>query len=153
MGVIFLQLYYFAVSIVIGLISASFAYFLYRRHSVMLWGYTAGVLPDFPHALNFIGVTNTYNLLVITHVFGVFIFTAFLVVLDILLIELSLLRYFSPLKPLLKPLKPLFIAEDIAEKLQKYNAIPRPERLERVYVVAVVAIIIHLSINLMLGVV
>jgi len=151
--VLLLQLYHLLVGLSIGFICASFAYYLYRRHSVILWGYLAGTLPDFPHALNFIGVTNTYTLLVITHVFGVFIFTIFLIIVDILLIELNLLKYLSPLRPLLTPLKPLFIAENIAEKLQRYGAIPRPERLKTVYVVTVISTLIHLSVNLILGVV
>ena len=143
----------FLVTILIGIMSASFAYFLYRKHSVILWGYVAGILPDFPHWLGFLGVMNTGTLLIITHVFGVFIFTIFLIIVDILLVELSLLKYLSPLAPLLKPMKPLFIAQRVAEKLERYNAIPRPERLEIVYVVSVVSIIIHISVNLILGVV
>ncbi len=145
--------YLFGVSVVIGFITASFSYYLYRRHSVILWGYLAGVLPDFPHALNFLGVTNTYNLLVITHTFGVFIFTSLLIILDILLIELSLLKYLYPFRFLLTPIKPLLIAGKAAERLEKYNAIPRPERLQTVYVVSIVSTMLHLIINLILGVV
>ena len=148
----FLAIYQIIITILIGILSALLAYVLYRRTSVMLWGYIAGTLPDSPYGLTLIGVTNIQNLLIITHSFGIILFAILLVILDIFLIELSLLRYLSPLKGLLKPLKPLFAAEEVARRLEKYNTIPRPERLKSVYVVSVVAGIIHLCINLIIGI-
>jgi hypothetical protein len=147
------QLYSLGITVFIGIITGLFAYIIYRRHSVILWGFLAGILPDLPSGLNFLGLTDSYNLLIVTHIFGVFLITVFLVLVDMFLIELKLLRFLYPIRGILAPMKPLFIAYKAAEKLEAYNAIPSPERLQRVYVVSLVSIIIHLSINLILGVI
>ena len=126
--------------------SALLTYFLFRKLSVFLWGFTAALLPDLPiYILSILGATNLGTILIINRFLGLFLWPVFLMVLDLLLIELDLFGYLKPLSLLLpESFKTALKFEVIVEKLQRYNAIPRPTRLKTVYKVGYVSILIYL---------
>jgi hypothetical protein len=132
----------------VAFVSAFITYLLFRKHSVFLWGFLAALMPDLPvFILALLGATNLHSISTINRTVGLFIWPALLIILDILLIELNLFGYFKPLFLILpKSVKTALRFEIIVEKLQNYNAIPRPIRLKRVYVVGFISILIYLVI-------
>jgi len=139
------------VSILGGLITVALVYLIYRKRSVSLWGWIASFFPDMPvFWLATLGATNLGTVLLFSHTLGIFVFPIFLVIIDILLIEIAWLKYISWL-PYPKYMRTVDKIERIIEKLEKYNAIPRPIRVKRVYVVGVIAGIVHLALNILIG--
>ncbi|MFH1445347.1 MAG: hypothetical protein ABIF08_02600 [Nanoarchaeota archaeon] len=143
-------LFHTVISIVSGLLTVLVTYTIYKNKSVPLWGWMASFFPDIP-MLWFapLGVTNLENLMLVTHTVGVLIFPIFLVIIDVVLINLALLKHFTWL-PHPASLKNVEKVNYIVERLKRYNAIPKPVRIERVYVAGVLAGIIHLAINIII---
>jgi hypothetical protein len=138
-----------------GLITAFLLYIVYRKHSVFIWGFFSGFLPDLPFIfLTPFGVTNLSLLLFFSHTTGVFLFPLILVLIDIILIEFKFIKYLRPIKFILpKSLKTAIKIEKMIEKLQQYGLVPKPIRVKRVYLAGVIAGVIHLTINIIFGVV
>ena len=144
-------LFHTIVSMVGGLITVVIAYLIYRKPSVSVWGWIASFFPDMPiFWLAVLGATGLGNVMLLTHTVGIFIFPIFLVIIDILLIEIAWLRYVSWL-PYPRFMRTVGKFESFIEKLEKYNAIPRPVRVQRVYIMGVLAGAVHLVINLFIG--
>ena len=141
------------ITVLAGLISAAIGILIYRRIHIGFWGFLGGIAADWPkYLLATLGATNLHNVLLVTHTAGIVLFPIILVILDILLLEVSLLRYLKPFYFILpKQLKAAVRFEKKIEGLQKYNAIPRPIRIGAVYSVGVIGGIIHLAINLAIG--
>ncbi|MBU0898626.1 MAG: hypothetical protein ABIH55_03150 [Nanoarchaeota archaeon] len=136
-----------AVSIAGGAITAILAYVIYRSKAESLWGWIASFFFDLPVLwLVPLGVTNIGNLMIVTHTAGILVFPIFLVMIDIILINLAILKHFSWL-PFPKSFSNINKINKIVETLKKYNTIPIPVRVERVYVIGALAGIIHLAIN------
>lgn len=139
-----------AVSMIGGAVTAILAYVIYRGKAESLWGWMASFFFDLPFLwLVPLGVTNIGNLMILTHTAGILIFPVFIVMIDIILINLAILKYFTWL-PFPKSLKNIKKINDIVERLNKYNAIPTPIRIERVYLVGILAGIVHLAINVII---
>lgn len=145
----------FGISLAIGGLSASASYAMYRKKSVAFWAFIAALLPDVPSlVLPSFGVTNLDNLLLFTHTVGIFVLPLILVIADIVLIEFSLLRYLAPFNRILYP-KSLRLAirlEKIIERLQHYYALPRPVRIQRLYLVGLLAGTLQLLTYLLFGI-
>ncbi|MBI4020554.1 MAG: hypothetical protein HY367_04430 [Candidatus Aenigmarchaeota archaeon] len=135
----------------IGLISASIIYLIYRNGGPAAWAFIAAMLIDSPKILILFGVENIDTLLFYSHTTGIFLFPILLVAIDILLIELSLVKFLKPFKNFSKTLRELLMLEDAIERLQKYHAIPRPIRVARLYLVAVITGVVHLVLNFIIG--
>jgi hypothetical protein len=87
-----------------------------------------------------------------SHTIGIFIFPLALVLIDILLIELRMVKRIRPISFLLpKGFKSAIKAEMIVEKFQLYGLIPQPIRIRRVYTAGVIAGVVHLLINASFG--
>ena len=143
-------LFHTAVSMLGRVITVLIAYAIYRDKAEPLWGWFASFFQDLPALwLIPLGVTNIGNLMIVTHTIGILVFPVFLVMVDIILINLMLLKYFSWF-PFPKSLKNIKKINRIVEILKKYNAIPTPARVERVYMVGIVAGIVHLAINVII---
>lgn len=148
------MLYHTAASVLTGLLTAILAYVLYRKVAVSLWGYISGFLADLPFFLLApLGVTNLYNLLLLSHTTGIFLLPLLTVLLDLVLMGLGYLKPLRPFRPFLpKSLKLALKAEKIVGRLQQYRAVPQPVRVARVYAIGVAAGMIHLGVNLFFGV-
>ncbi|MBL7206234.1 MAG: hypothetical protein ISS36_01405 [Candidatus Aenigmarchaeota archaeon] len=152
-------LFHAGISIIVGITAAIIAYAIYRKASVSLWAYLAGFLLDLPiFILIPFKVSNLDNLLLFSHTAGIFIWPVILVILDIFLIEAQLLKYIVALLKLIhlgisnKSVKRLEKIDGLLERLEEYHIIPAPIRLSRVYIVGVMAGVVHLVINLAIGV-
>ncbi len=141
------------ITVLAGLISAVIGVLLYRRIHIGFWGFLSGIASDWPkYFLGLLGATNLHTVLLVTHTAGIVLFPIILVILDILLLEISLLKYLKPLYFILpKSLKSAVKFEKLVERLQHYNTIPRPVRIGAVYSVGVIGGAIHLVINLAIG--
>ncbi len=147
---------YFAslgISLLIGILTGSIALFAFRRYHIGLWAFLAGVALDWPRIfLTPLGTTNIDSLLWITHTIGIFIFPILLVIADILLIEIGLIKHLRPFHNFLpKQLKTAIKVERFIERMQKYNMLPTPEKIQLVYLTGVMAGLIHLLINFLIG--
>lgn len=137
-----------AISTLGAVITVGIILLLTRKISIAVWGWIASFFPDLPvFWLSPLGATNLGATLLVTHTVGIFLFPLILVIADILLIEALWLARFSWL-PLPKNLK---TAGKAARTLQKYRTLPKPIRIKYVYLVGVLAGIIHLAINLLVG--
>ena len=140
-----------AMSMLSGIVTVVLCLVIFRKKSLGVWGWIASFFPDMPlFTLAFFGATNLGNVLLFSHTAGVLIFPIFLVLIDVLLIEIGWLKYISWM-PYPKYMKNVRRVESIVEKLEKYNAIPRPARVKRVYLVGILAGVVHLTINLLAG--
>lgn len=134
-----------------GVITIVVLYLLYRKPSVCFWGWIASFLSDIPvFWLSTLGATSLGTVMFITHTAGIFLFPIALVILDIFLIEITWIKYFSWL-PYPRYVRILGKIDRFAETLEKYKAIPKPIRVTRVYFVGVLAGIIHLVVNMIVG--
>ena len=125
---------------------------LHRRYSLALWAYIAAFLPDWPLFLQLAGVQSLDTLFFLSHTAGIFVHPLLLIVLDIFLIEASLLQYLKPVRNVLpKWLKKVLKAEEVLERFQRYHTIPLPERLGRVYMAGLLGGIVHLAVYLAFG--
>jgi hypothetical protein len=140
-------------SMIAGFIIGLIAYLIYKKASISIWGYMSGFLSDLPvFLLSPFGVTNLQNLLFLSHTVGIFVSPIILIILDIVLIGMNFLRRLKPFYLILpNSLKAAIRIENVVEKLQKYNAIPKPVRVKRIYFIGVVGGIVHLLVNLLLG--
>jgi len=136
-----------------GIIAAFIGALIYRRIHLAFWGFLAGIASDWPtYILGPLGATNLHGVLWVSHIGGIVLFPIILVVLDILLMEISLIKYLKPFYVILpKPLKSAVRFERLVERLQHYSTIPRPAKIGAVYAVGVIGGLIHLVINLVIG--
>ena len=141
------------ISLLIGLLTGILAWASFRRYHIGLWAFLAGVAPDWPRILLApLGVANLDSLLWITHTVGIFIFPIILVIADILLMEIGLVRYLKPFHNFLPTqIKSAIKIESFLERLQKYNIVPKTEKMQLVYLTGVMAGLIHLLINFFIG--
>ena len=139
--------------VIIGFVAAVIAYVIYRRKTIAVWAYLAAFFPDLPIlVLKPLGAAGLDNTLLLTHTIGLFVFPIILVIVDILLIELKMISLLKPLGPILpKNIKKALRIERLIERFQDYGAIPSPIRVSTVYIVGVMAGLIHLVINLLTG--
>lgn len=145
-------LFHIMVSIAGGILSIILMYLIYQKFDAGIWGFIASFFPDMPvFFLVPLGVTNIETTLIVSHTVGMFVFPIFLVIIDLLIIEIMWARYILWM-PYPKSLRLLEKINSIVLHLERYNAIPRPIRLPRVYVVGVLAGGIHLVLNIMIGV-
>ncbi len=139
-------------SVITGIIMVFLGYMMYRRPSIALWGWMAGFMPDLPVLIQTplgVPVWNLFWVMVLSHTLGIIVFTTVLLIIDVLLIEIGLIRYLKPLYLFLPgPLRTAVRLENLIERLQGYSLIPMPERLKSVFVVGMLAGIVHLIINL-----
>jgi len=138
-------------SIITAAITSIISYVIFRKRAVASWGWFASFFPDMPvFWLVPLGVTGLGNVLILSHTAGIFVFPLLLMIIDILLIELAWLRCICwlPYPRFMRKVKKI---DYWADTLEKYNAIPRPIRVTRVYIVGVMAGLIHLGFNLLIG--
>ncbi|MBI4176682.1 MAG: hypothetical protein HY518_05735 [Candidatus Aenigmarchaeota archaeon] len=136
----------------IGVFSSLVIYGIYRNAGPALWAYLAAWLPDLPKFGLFFGATNIDTILLVTHTFGVVILPAILIVIDIFMIELRMAKYLAPLAAFSKTLREILMIERVIGRLQRYHAIPRPIRVARLYMISVIVGVMHLAINVIMGV-
>lgn len=143
----------FLITLFISIAAALIVYIIKRRKTPAIWAYIASWMLDFSQTiLAPLGAKNLFYISLLSHTAGIFIFPIILVILDILLIELRLLRYLNPFKRLLpQNFKILIKIEHIVYRFQKYHTIPTPTRVKTVYLVSVFAGIFHLLINIILS--
>lgn len=139
-------------SVMTGITMVFLSYMIYRRPSICFWGWIAGFMPDLPVLIQTplgVPVWNLFWALVLSHTLGIIIFPIVLLIIDVLLIELGLIRYLKPFYTLMPPSARTAIRiESFVERLQGYSFIPMPERLKSVFLVGALAGIVHLAINL-----
>jgi len=139
------------VSILGGIITIIISYLIFRKKAVSIWGFVASFLPDTPvFLLATLGATGLGNVMIITHSAGIFIFPLVPIIADVLLIEFEFVRNLSwlPFPSYMKTLKKI---DTVIDTLEKYYAIPRPIRVNRVFFVGLLAGVIHLAINVLIG--
>ena len=141
------------ISLLIGIITGLVAFAVFRRYHIGFWAFLAGVAPDWPTIfLTSLGLTNLDKLLWLTHTLGVFIFPIILVIADILLMEIGLVRYLKPFHSFLpKSIKSAIKIQSVVARLQKYRVLPTPEKVQLVYLTGILAGLIHLLINFLIG--
>jgi len=137
---------------VIAIISAVAVYAVHRRFSLSLWAYLAAFFPEWPVFLELFGAENLSTVTLLSHTVGIVIYPIALIVLDVFLIEASLLRYLKPFRDFLpKGIRKVLKAEEVLERFQRYHSIPTPDRLTSVYAVGVFAGIVHFAFYLFFG--
>jgi len=143
----------FLVVFLAALIAYVLTYLHYRRTSAAFWGYISVWLLEVSPFVAFItGAQNLQYFDLFMHAFGIPVMAALLVMADILLIELSLVAALKPLRFVLpKQLSTLLRVEGATETLQKYHALPKPERVEAVFAVAVIGGLVDLALLFMAG--
>ncbi len=139
--------------IFIAVLSFFVTFVFYRRTSIAVWGYIGAFLPDLPTlVLAPLGATGLYTVQLLSHTIGVIFWPVILLIIDVFLIEFSLLRIARPFGSLLPGSFRMAIKiEKLVERFQDYYAIPRPERLKAVYMSGVTAGIINLFVGLVIG--
>lgn len=138
-------------TIISGIVTIVLALAIYRKRAVAAWGWIASFGPDLPvFLLAPLGATNLTTVLLVTHTLGLFLFPLILVIADILLLELWLLRKIS-FSPYPKAMRTVKRVDRFMHSLEKYNAIPRPVRIKRVYLIGLVAGGVHVVVNLLAG--
>lgn len=139
-------------SVITGIIMVFLGYMIYRRPSICFWGWIAAFMPDLPVLIQTplgVPVWSLSWVLVLSHTVGIIVFPIVLLIIDVLLIEIGLIRYLKPFYLMLpNPLRTAVRVENFIERLQGYSFIPMPERLKSVFVVGLLAGIVHLIINL-----
>jgi len=129
-------------------------YLIYKRFSVAVWGLVAAFLPRIPVAI--VGLTGGTNLLMfawLSHTVGVLLYSLFLVIADILLLEIALIKIVRPISFILpKGLQTAIKAESMLSRLQDYHAVPRPVRLQWVFGAGIFAGMINLVFVIGFGV-
>lgn len=141
--------YNFLTVIFIALVTIIIIFLSTKRYHLALWGAMAAVAPDWPNLLTLLGATYLQNVTLLTHTIGIFIFPVFLVIADILLLEMAFFKYVKPFKKMLPlPVRNLINLEDAIERLQKYNTLPKPDKVQLVYTVALAGGIIHVLVNI-----
>ncbi|MBM3304042.1 MAG: hypothetical protein FJY76_03015 [Candidatus Aenigmarchaeota archaeon] len=143
----------FFVVFLAALVAYALTYAHYRRTSAAFWSYASVWLFEIAPFIAFItGAQNTQFFDLFMHAFGVPVIAALLVVADILLIELSLVAALRPLSFVLpKQISALLKVEDTIKTLQKYHALPKPERLEAVFAAAVIGGLVNLALLFIAG--
>lgn len=133
-----------------GIVSYALGYLIYRKISVATWAYISAFLPSAPvFVLSLLGASNLILFSWLSHTLGILIYPAVMVIIDILLIEISLLRLVKPFGFILPAsFKAAIKVEGIISTLEKYYAIPRPIRVQRVYIVGVMAGLVNLIFSL-----
>jgi len=139
-------------SLITGIIMVFLGYMIYRRPSICFWAWIAGFMPDLPVLIQTplgVPVWNLFWVLVLSHTIGIIVFPLILLIIDVLLIEIGLIRYLRPFYLMLPgSFRTAVRFESGIERLQRYSLIPMPERLKSVFVVGMLAGIVHLIINL-----
>lgn len=139
-------------SVMTGIIMVFLGYMIYRRPSICFWGWIASFMPDLPVLIQTplgVPVWNLFWVLVLSHTLGIIVFPIALLIIDVLLIELGLLEYLRPFYYMLPPVfRTAVRIESFIGRLQGYSFMPMPERLKSVFVVGMLAGIVHLVINL-----
>jgi hypothetical protein len=80
------------------------------------------------------------------HAFGIPVFAALLVIGDILLIEIALVGALRPISFILpRKLSTIFRVEGAIKTLQKYHALPKPDRAGTVFTAAVIGGLVSLA--------
>lgn len=139
--------------IFIALVSFLVSLVYYRKTGIAFWGYIGALLPDVPKIiLVILGATNLQLVNLASHTIGLLLWPVILVIADVFLIELAFLKVAKPFRRLLPGnLKAALRIERIAETLQGYHAIPRPERVKAVYFAGLAGGIINLFIMAVAG--
>ncbi len=143
------------VTLLAGFITAAVGVLLYRRIRMSFWGFLGGIAADWPkYFLGLLGATNIHNVLLFTHTAGIFLFPVILVILDILFLEIAMIKYLRPFYILLpNGLRSAIKFEEIINRLQHYSTLPRPIRIGRAYLIGVIGGVINLVISFALGVI
>jgi hypothetical protein len=129
------------------------SYVIYRKTSVAFWGYVFVWFNELPMFILFITSGKELTLFdIFTHTLAMPILAVILVIADILLIELALIGVLRPIKFLLpKSIASSFKIFDIVKTLQKYHAIPKPERVQSVFFVSLLGGLISLVALIVAG--
>ena len=143
--------------IIVVLFSAIFsyiaAYVVYKRFSVAVWAYLAAFIPRIP--INIVKMTGGENLLGfawLSHTAGIVVYPALLAIVDILLLEIALIKVVKPIAfALPKGLQTAIRIEGFLDKMQSYHAVPRPVRVQWVFGAGVIAGLINLIFVMMFG--
>jgi hypothetical protein len=132
----------------IALLTYSISYFFYRKTSAAFWGYVSAWLFEVPIFLLFVtGAQNIQGFDLFVHTLGIPVMAMLLVIGDILLTEIALIGVLKPLSFILpKNFSSAIRIYDITKALQKYHAIPEPERVKTVFLVSLLGGIISLVI-------
>ena len=136
--------------IAMAVVSFGLGYLVYRKVSVAFWAYVSVFLPSAPaFVLSLFGAKNLELVSWLSHTAGVVVFPAMMVVLDVLLIETSLLRFLRPFSGLLpRNIRIMIRIEEALRTLEKHYLMPRPERVQRVYAVGVIAGLVNMIFSL-----
>ena len=140
----------FLIELTVVLFSAVFsyiaAYLIYKRFAVAVWAYIAAFIPRLPVTIVVLtGGTNLTTFAWLSHTAGILVYPIFLVIADILLIEVALIRIIRPISFILpSSIQAAIKAESFVSLLQDYHAVPRPVRVQWVYGAGVIAGMINL---------
>ncbi|MBI4181558.1 MAG: hypothetical protein HY520_01150 [Candidatus Aenigmarchaeota archaeon] len=145
-------LFHTSVSLLGAVVTIAIVYALYRSRGVMAWGWIASFLPDAPvFALQPLGASSLDGVMLVSHTLGILLYPVLLSLADILLIEAGWLKYLTWL-PYPKYLHAYARIDRWVQRLEKYHALPHPARLKRVFMAALIAAVVHLGLNLAVGV-
>ncbi len=130
----------FFIVLIAALLAYTLTYLHYRRTSAAFWGFIAVWLLEISPFVAFItGAQNLQFFDLFTHAFGIPVIAALLVIADILMVQIALVGALKPLSFILpRQMKTLFRVDGAIKKLQKYHALPHTERVEAVFVAAVI---------------
>ena len=143
----------FGVAVASAVVSFIVCYLAYGNSTVASWGYIAAFLPRLPVAfIALLGGANLGMFAWFSHTIGIMFYPMFLAIADILLLELAFLRVIKPFSFMLpKGIKAAIRAQGFIESMQKYHAIPRPFRVQSVYVAGIMAGMINLIFVIAFG--
>jgi hypothetical protein len=143
----------FGIVLLAAILTDILMYAAYRRTKAAFWGYVSVWLLEIPMFLVVItGAQTLAGFDIFMHTFGIVIMAGLLVIIDILLIEISLLGFLKPFSAFLpnKIRKSLGIYS-LTKNLQKHYLIPRPERVEVVFIAGILGGIISSTLLLVAG--
>jgi len=143
----------FVVVLLAAVITYAVTYAYYGRASPAFWGYISVWLLEVSQFFAVItGAQNLQFFDLFTHAFGIPVMAALLVIADILLMEIALVGALRPLKFVLpKQISALLRVDGAIKTLQKYHALPKPERVEAVFAAAVIGGLINIGLLFMAG--
>jgi hypothetical protein len=136
-----------------SVVAYGISYFAYRKTTAAFWSYFSVWIAEVPILLLFLtGAKNTAWFDLFTHTLGIPVFACILAIADIILMEAALVGLLKPISFILpKTAKEIIGIENAVKTLQKYHAMPRPEKVGMVIGAALIGSAVSLAVLLAAG--
>lgn len=143
----------FLVLFAAALITYTLTHFIYRKTSTAFWAYVSVWFLEVPvFIVTITGAQELEGFDIFIHTLGIPVMSMILMIADIFIVELAMIGMIRPLKSVLpKEMASIIGLYDALKIAHKYRAIPRPERVGRVFIVSVLGGLVSFACLLLAG--